>query len=207
LLLALGGALWIPVGVLEFVQPWGTPVRYDEGRAYDVVVERWLYRVSAAPGSLALTLTGLGLLGLLLSSPSGSRAMRPALTGAGSMVLLGAASVVGVLFLFDPVATGMRMLGLLVTGAACASAFVVCRSDGSRAGVRRALAALAVLAPLAFAMWPLVYAVDLVPPAGAASVTAAFGLAWVSLAIVAGAGSRRTSDLAVAAPRPRGDQT
>ena len=206
LLLALGGVLWLPVGVLEFVQPWGSPVRYDEEHAYDVVVERPLYWVSAAPGSVALALTGLGLLGAVLGSPAGARAVRPALAGAGAMVLLGAAGVAGVLLSFDPVATGTRMLGLLVTGAACATALLACRSQEPRTGVRRTLAALAGLAPFVFLLWPLVYAVELMPAAGAAAVTPVFGLAWVFLGVLLGEEPGRTSGVPVAGPGRRGHQ-
>lgn len=192
----------MPFGVLEFVRPWGNPVQYDEQRAYDVVVDPLLYRLSATPGSIALTLTGLGLLALVLGSPPAARVRRPAVVGAGAVVVLGAASTVGVLVLFDPAATGMRMLGLLVTGAACGLALAALDPQRSRAGVAGTLLALAVLSPFVFALWPLVYAVELMPTSGAAFVVAVFGAVWVRLAAAApGVADRSSGVLATSSGR------
>ena len=190
----------MPFGVLEFVRPWGSPVSYDEERAYDVVMDRSLYWLSATPGSVALALTGLGLLAVLLGSPQGARARRPAVVAAVAVAVLGAASTVGVLVLFDPVATGTRMLGLLATGAACGLAPVALDPQRSRAGVAPTLLALAALAPFVFLLWPLVYAVGLVPAGGAAVVVAVFGAVWVRLATVTPGVAGRSSRVLATSP-------
>ena len=60
----LGGLLWAPYGVFEMLQPWGADTVYRDERGYEVVTDSWLYWLYGLPGSLALLLTALGLLGV-----------------------------------------------------------------------------------------------------------------------------------------------
>lgn len=60
----VGGALWIVYGVFLMLEPWGPAEVYREDLGYQLVTNQPLYWVYAVPGSLALGLTALALLGL-----------------------------------------------------------------------------------------------------------------------------------------------
>jgi hypothetical protein len=153
----LGGALWIPYGTLELVQPWGADTRYDEARGYDVVVDRGLHHLSSLPGSLALLLCAVGLLVLLRRLGVRSRAAGRAGRVAAA---LAAVSAGGVLLGFDPAFTGARILGTVVLGVGLLTAG---RAAGRTCGAtawRPALLALGGLALLLLPLWPLVFAVQ-----------------------------------------------
>jgi len=60
----LGGGLWVPYGVFEMLQPWGVDTVYRDDKGYEVVTDALLYWVYSLPGSLALMLTTLALLGV-----------------------------------------------------------------------------------------------------------------------------------------------
>lgn len=179
--LALGGLLYVPFGLTEFVRPWGSPVRYDSERAYDVVVDRSLYWWSAAPGSLALALTAAGTVLLLRRAPR-SRACSWALGLAAAACLLGVVSCAGVAASFDPVGTGMRMLGFLAIGSATTFA---ARALPVEVAPARLVGAVAALGLFLVPLWPLVYAVEVVPAPLAAGWFALYGVVWASLAAVA----------------------
>ncbi len=50
---ALGGVLWIPYGIFEMLQPWGTDTVYRDDVGYEVITNVPLYRLYSLPGSLA----------------------------------------------------------------------------------------------------------------------------------------------------------
>ena len=60
----LGGVLWVPYGVFEMLEPWGPAVIYRDDLGYQLVTAPSLFLAYSLPGSLALLLTSLGLLGL-----------------------------------------------------------------------------------------------------------------------------------------------
>lgn len=192
--LVLGGLAYLPFGVAEFVRPWGSATSYDASRAYDVVVDRSLYWWSALPGSLGLLLTATGLVALLSPLPAGRRRTVTRVL-AGLSVALGAASLLGVVVAFDPVTTGCRILGFLVMGAASAVSARVVTDPVSR----RLLVALAVAGLLLVAVWPLVYAVQILPATGAAAVFVLYGAGWAWLGLRSAAGSAGPSDAVEAA--------
>lgn len=177
-MLVLAGPLWAWFGVSEFLRPWGSPTRYDPAVGYDVVLDRSLYWISAAPGSAALALTA----GVLVLRARTHDSWPWALRLAASAAVLGVLSLLGVLVSFDPVATGGRLLGFTVLGAAAAMAARRARTDGERRDAAL-LAASAALTLLMLPLWPLVYAVQLVPAAGAALWFIAAGAGWIALGV------------------------
>ena len=177
---ALGGLLWMPYGVFEMTQPWGDDTVYRDDRGYEVVTDALLYHLYSLPGSAALMLTALGLLGAfrLRGLPAG-RAGRVGVLLAYAALALAVLSAAGVVVRFDPVFTGPRILGTLALGGGTLLAGVAARRTGAAASWTTALQALGLLGLVLLPLWPLVYAVELVPEAGGAAVIALFGLGWV----------------------------
>ncbi len=179
-----GGLLWIPYGVFEFIQPWGEDVKYDEERAYDVVVDRGLFTLYSAPGALALVMTALAALALItlwrLPEYRWGRAARVAAVGA---VGLGVVATTGVAVGFDPASTGGRILGSVVLGISLTTAAAAVRHSGSTPVDARALVGLGAFAVGMMLLWPLVYAVQVLPAAAAAVVIGVFGVLWVRLGL------------------------
>jgi len=179
-----GGLLWVPYGIFEMVPPWGTDVVYREELGYSVIVDASLFVAHSLPGTLALLLTSLGLLGVLarLGPPAGR-----ARTGGRSLtyaaLALAALSLVGVGGLFDPVFTAARIFGTLALGAAAVLTSLGAHRAGAGLGWTLALLALGSLGLFLLPLWPLVYAVELLPEAAGAAVIALFGLGWVGLGI------------------------
>lgn len=173
-----GGVLWIPYGVLELLQPWGADVGYDEALGYDAVVDRGLHVAYGLPGSLALMLSAVGLLGLLARRRLRSRT---ATVAAWAAAALGVVSAVGVAVAFDPAFTGGRILGTLLLGAGVLAAARSCRAGTWRIG----LALVGLLGLFLLPLWPLVFAVHWLTPAAGAVVLALHGLAWVALGVAA----------------------
>ena len=174
----VGGLLWVVYGVLEFRAPWGTDALYDEGRGYDVVLDRSLFTVYSAPGALALVLSALALLALLDREP-GSRAARAG--GLGAMVL-GLLSGVGVAAGFDPLFTAPRIFGTLLLGLAVALAALAARRRGAP-GEAALLAVVALLGVALLPLWPLVHALGWVTPTGGALLIAAHGAGWAAVGV------------------------
>ena len=174
----VGGFLWIPYGILELLQPWGVDVRYDDFLGYDVVVDRRLHLVYGLPGSLALVLCAVGLLGLMTRLGARSRAVT---SFAGLAAALGVTSAVGIAVGFDPAFTGGRILGTLVLGLGVVAAARACRSGPWRS----AFAFVGVLALFLLPLWPLVFAVQWIAPAAGAALIGLHGLAWMALGIAA----------------------
>ncbi len=177
----VGGLLWVPYGIFEMLEPWGTDTVYREDVGYSVITDTPLFLAYSMPGSLALLLTSLGLLGALapLELPAGRLgALARILTYVA--VVLALLSLGGVIALFDPVFTACRIFGTLALGGA---AFLA-GADAWRAR-RMSLWAIALLVlgltgMFLFPLWPLVYAVQWLPEGGGAAVIGLFGLAWTA---------------------------
>ena len=176
--------LWAWFGVAEFVRPWGSPTQHDEARGYDVVLEPSAYWISVGPGSIALLLTAAGVATLVGGTPTGSaRWARRLAVAAG---VLGLLSLIGVVTMFDPVATAGRLLGFVLLGSSCTLAASTRRHRGGGSAAPIWLAALACLTLLLLPLWPLVYALELLPPAGAAACFVLVGLGCIGLAVAPG---------------------
>ncbi|MDP8908087.1 MAG: hypothetical protein M3N47_03005 [Chloroflexota bacterium] len=177
---ALGGLLWMPYGAFEMLRPWGEDTVYRDDRGYEVITDPLLYWVYSLPGSLALLLTTLGLLGAfkLLRLPA-ERTSRIGLILAYVALGLAILSAVGVVVGFDPLFTAPRIFGTLALGAATVLAGVVAHRAGTAPGWAATLLAVGLLGLFLLPLWPLVYAVNLVPEGGGAGIIALFGLGWV----------------------------
>ena len=181
LMAALGGALWIPYGIFEMLQPWGTDTVYKDAVGYEVIVNVPLYRLYSVPGSLALLLTALGLLGTLalLRLPAG-RAGKVGHILAYIAVLLAVISLGGVLALFDPVFTACRIFGTLALGTATVLAAADAQRAGRTPGWAIALLLLGLVGMFLFPLWPLVHALEWLSEGAGAGVIALFGLGWLA---------------------------
>ena len=177
---ALGGLLWVPYGVFEMLQPWGTDTVYRDDRGYEVVTDAPLYWVYGLPVSLALLLTAVGLLGAFarLGLPAG-RPGRSGLVLAYAALALAVLSVVGLVVRFDPLFTAPRIFGTLALGAATLLAGVAARRIGADRGWVAALVVLGLLGLFLLPLWPLVYAVEVLSTGAGAALIALFGLGWV----------------------------
>ena len=171
----VGGVLWAPFGVLELLEPLGPDTRHDASRGYDVVTDTSSFVAYTVPGSLALFLCGVGLLGLL--SRLGLVSL-PARVAATSATACGAISMAGIALRSDPVVTGGRTLGTLLLAV---GALLAARGASSR--WRSVLLVVGVLGLLVLAVWPLVYAVELLPAVGGAAVLALHGAGWAAAGI------------------------
>ena len=177
---ALGGVLWVPYGVFEMLQPWGADTVYRDDRGHDVVIDAWLYWVYSLPGSLALLLTALGLLGVVTTrGPRTSRAARSGLVLACAALGLAVVSIAGLVFRFDPLFTAPRIFGTLALGAGTLLAGVDAGRAGAAPGWAVALVALGLVGLFLLPLWPLVFAFEVVPESGGAGIIALFGLGWV----------------------------
>ena len=178
----VGGLLWAPYGVFEMLEPWGTDTVYRDDVGYSLVTDMRLFVAYSLPGSLALLLTALGLLGVLarLRLPA-TRAGRIGRILAGVALALGVLSLVGVIVAFDPLFTTGRIFGTLTLGAATLLVGVDMRRAGTAPGWAGALLALGCLGLFLLPLWPLVYAVQLLPPGAGAAFIGLFGLGWVAL--------------------------
>jgi hypothetical protein len=177
---ALGGLLWMPYGVFEMLQPWGIDTVYRDDRGYEVVTDTLLYWVYSLPGSLALLLTALGLFGVLalLGGPAGRpRSVGRVLTYVA--LALAVLSLAGLIVRFDPLFTAPRIFGTVALGAATLLAGIEARRAGAAPGWAAALLALGLLGLFLLPLWPLVFAIEVVPEGGGAGIIALFGLGWV----------------------------
>ncbi|MDP9382364.1 MAG: hypothetical protein M3Q29_19945 [Chloroflexota bacterium] len=179
LAVVLGGILWIPYGVFEMLQPWGTDTVYRDEPGYEQVTHVGLYWVYSLPGGLALLLTSLGLLGVLARLQlSASRIGRVGLILACVAVVLAVLSIVGVVVLFDPLFTAPRILGTLALGTAAFLAGIAARRTGRAPGWGIGLLLLGLVGVFLFPLWPLVYAVQWLSEGAGAAVIGVFGLGW-----------------------------
>ncbi|CAA9549916.1 MAG: hypothetical protein AVDCRST_MAG73-2767 [uncultured Thermomicrobiales bacterium] len=198
LITALGGLLWVPYGVFEMLQPWGEDTDYRDDRGYEVVTDILLYRVYGLPGSAALLLTALGLIWVfrVFGLPA-DRAGRTGLVLAYAALALAVLSAIGLVIRFDPLFTAPRIFGTLALGGATLLAGVATRRIGLARGWAVGLLALGLLGLFLLPLWPLVYAVELVPEGGGVGIIALFGLGWalVGYGLWSGRGEEPTRDV------------
>ena len=192
----LGGVLWVPYGVFEMLEPWGPAVIYRDDLGYQLVTEPLLFLAYSLPGSLALLLTSLGLLGIAahLGLPA-TRLGRAAGILAYVAVGLGVLSLAGVVVLFGPVFTSGRIFGSLALGTATFLAGIAAQRAGVQPVWTLGLLALGSMGIFLLPLWPLVYAVDLLPTTAGAAFMALYGLGWIGLGIAIWwlMGTRRTT--------------
>ena len=178
----LGGALWIPYGIFEMLEPWGTDVAYREDVGYSVITDASLFVAYSIPGSLAVLLTSLGLLGVLaqLRVSAGRNG------GIGRILVyvalaLSILSLSGVIALFDPLFTVGRVFGSLALGTAASLVGVGALRSRIAPGWTVALLSLGLAGLFLFPLWPLVYALQWVPQAVGAAFMTLFGIAWIAV--------------------------
>lgn len=177
----LGGALWAPYGVFAMLEPWGAGVVYRDDVGYSVITNTSLFVTYSLPGSLAVLLTSLGLLGVLaMLRASADRIGRSALVLVYVALALSVLSLAGVILLFDPLFTSGRIFGTFVLGVATFLAGVNARGSHTAPGWVVALIALSLAGIFLFPLWPLVYALRWVPEAEGAAFMALFGLGWMA---------------------------
>ncbi len=178
----VGGAIWVPYGVFEMLEPWGTDTVYRDDVGYSLITNTLLFVTYSLPGSLALLLTSLGLLGVV--ARLGLRAGRIARIGlilTYVAVALAILSLAGVIVLFDPLFTSGRVFGSLALGTATFLAGVDALRSRAAQGWTTALIALGLAGIFLFPLWPLVYALMWVPEAAGAGFIALFGLGWLAV--------------------------
>ncbi len=175
----VGGLLWVPYGWFEMLEPWGVDTVYRDDVGYALITDTRLFVAYSLPGSLALLLTALGLLGLLarFRLPA-ARTGRIGRLLAYVALALGALSLAGVIALFDPLFTAGRIFGTLALGAATVLAGLAARAAGAPPGWVAALLLLGLIGLFLLPLWPLVYAVGLLPTGAGAAIIALFGLGW-----------------------------
>lgn len=178
----LGGLLWIPYGVFEMLQPWGEDTEYRDDLNYQVITDTYLYLLYSVPGSLALILTAVSLVGICrLLSRTSETAARISLVLGYISVVLGGLSLAGVIARFDPLFTAPRIFGTLALGAATLLAGMRARGTFSLPIRREALVGLGLLGLFLLPLWPLVYAVSVIPEWLGAMIIALFGLGWIAI--------------------------
>ncbi len=180
LAVVLGGLLWVPYGVFEMLEPWGTDAVYREDLGYSVVTDVSRFVTYSLPGSLALLLTTLGLFGILarLRLPAGGNGRLGRIL---AYVALGLAllSTAGVILLVDPVFTAGRVFGTLALGAATVLLAAGARKAGTSSRWTLGLLGLGLIGLLLFPLWPLVYALAWLSRGMGAAIIALYGLGWV----------------------------
>ncbi len=180
-LMLIGGALWAPYGLFAMFSPWGEDTLYREDRGYELVINAGLYRIYSLPGSLALLLTSVGLLGILSALGLVGRSGRTGRLLARVAVALAVLSLLGVIMLVDPVFTASWLFGSLALGAATLVAGYRCRRRPSCGGLGPALLILGLAGMFLLPLWPLTYAVEVLPPGAGAAFIALFGLGWAAM--------------------------
>src|SRR5688500_7056982 len=156
----LGGALWMPYGAFEMIEPWGTDAVYREDTGYQVVTDAALFLLYGLPGSLALLLTTVGLLGVAarLGLPP-SRLGRSGRALASVALGLSLVSSVGGIALVGPVHFGGLVFGSLALGAATFLTALAARQAGAPRRWTVGLLVLGIVGLLLFPLRPLVNAV------------------------------------------------
>lgn len=178
----LGGALWIPYGILEMLEPWGADVAYRDDVGYSVIPVASLFVAYSMPGSLAVLLTSLGLLGVFaLLRVSAGRTGRIGLILVYVALALSILSLAGVIALLDPLFTVGRIFGSLALGTATFLVGVGALRSRIALGWTVALLYLGLAGLFLFPLWPLVYALQWVPQAVGATFMVLFGLGWTVL--------------------------
>ena len=180
--MALGGVLWILYGPLTMLRPWGVDVVYREAQGYSVIVDASLFLAYSLPGSLALILTGTGLLGIVTHFRRHSNGTERAAYGLAYIaVALGLVSLVGAAVLFDPVFTAGRIFGTLTLAVAAIRASLVARRRDAGSTWVVALTLVGAVGVFLLPLWPLVYALGWLTEELGALFIALFGIGWLSV--------------------------
>jgi hypothetical protein len=167
-------------GPLTMLRPWGVDVVFNAGQGYSVVVDRRSFVAYNLPGSLALALTALGLLGVTAHlRQRRTRREKTARWLAYVAVGLGVISLVGVALAFDPLFTAGRIFGTLALGVATVAASVAAREGDADSGWVVLLGLVGLIGCFLLPLWPLVYMLNWVSEGAAAVVIALFGLGWL----------------------------
>lgn len=176
----LGGLLWIPYGIFEMLEPWGTDTVYRDDLGYEVITDTPSFVAYSLPGSLALLLTSLGLFGVfaLLELPA-HRACRIGRVLIYVALALALLSILGVLVLFDPLFTTGRIFGSLALGAATLLIGIDARARGVAPNWIVTLLILGLMGLLLLPLWPLVHALQMVPEGAGAAFIVVYGLGWM----------------------------
>ena len=184
----LGGALWIPYGIFEMLEPWGADVAYRDDVGYSVIIDASLFVAYSMPGSLAVLLTSLGLLGVLtlLRVSAAGRSGRSALILVYVALALSILSLAGVIAQFDPLFTVGRVFGSLALGTAALLVGIGALRSRMAPGWTLTLLYLGLAGLFLFPLWPLVYALEWVPQAGGAAFMVLYGLGWMVLGYMLG---------------------
>lgn len=172
--MVLAGILWIVFGVFRMLKPWGAAEVWLPDLGYELITDRALYLLYGAPGTAALILSGFGLVTLALGRVGRlvgiGRVLAFATLGAG--VLSGVGLAIG----SPPLVVAPIALGTPILGAAA------CLVAASARGADRGLLLLTgALGLFLLALWPLVFALQVIPLAVAAAIIGLFGLGWVAL--------------------------
>ena len=187
--MVLGGILWAVHGVFEMVTPFGVASVYDASLGYELINDRALYLLYGVPATVALILSSFGLVTLARAQTGRlvgvGRALAFATLGAGALSGLALAMGSAPLFV-APIALGTPVLG-------AATCFVATGARSPARADRGMLLLTGVLGLFILLLRPLVYALQVIPPAAGAAIIALFGLGWVALGCRAMRGERPAS--------------
>ncbi len=184
-----GGILWMVYGYFRFMAPQGPDVVWREDLGYSPILSNELFVLYNLPGVLALLLTLWAALSFIRAlRKQKSRMKRAAQLLAVMAALFGLIAVVGQAILFDPLKTlglalGTPLLGfsMLLAGA------IIVRDPGSADGGKRSLGPslifLGLMGVFTLLLRPLMFAFELIPLAFGVAASAAFGAAWILLAL------------------------
>lgn len=197
-----GGVLWMVYGPLTMLRPWGVDVVFNAAQGYSVVVDRRSFVAYNLPGSLALALTALGLLGVTAHLRQRRTGMEQTARWLAYVAVgLGVISLVGVALVFDPVFTAGRIFGTLALGVATVAASVAAHQWSVDSGWVALLGLVGLIGTFLLPLWPLVYMLNWVTEGAAALVIALFGIGW----LVVGLRLWREADRANASDVPAAD--
>jgi hypothetical protein len=176
----VGGVLWMVYGVFFMLEPWGPADVYYEDLGEGAITSWPLFWLYTLPGSLALVLTAVALLGIIHKS-GGPKSQFGEAGTAITYVTLGLAvlSLVGAATLSAPLSFMGRAFASLALGAAT----LLVGIDHWRAstGAPWALMLLGSLGLLMLPLQPLVWALQIIPASIAAGIIGLFGLGWLIL--------------------------
>lgn len=184
-----GGILWMVYGYFQFVTPQGPDVIWREDLGYSPILSNELFLLYNLPGVLALLLTLWAAVAFIRTlHVQKSRAKRTTQLLAVLASFFGLIAVVGQSILFDPLKTLGLALGTPLLGLAMLLAGVIIIRDArSTKGRKRSLGTtllfLGLIGLLTLLLRPLMFALALLPLAFGTAAFAAFGAAWILLAL------------------------
>ena len=187
--MVLGGILWVVHGVFEMIAPFGVASVYNADIGYELITDRALYLLYGVPGTVALVLSGFGLVTL-------ARGRAGRLVGAGRVLAfatLGAGVLGGLGLVIGSAALVVAPIGLGTPVLGAAACFVAAEVRSPAVADRGLLRLTGVLGLFILLLRPLVYALQLIPLAVGAAVIGLFGLGWVALGWRAMRGERPAS--------------